>query len=282
MSEQQATSQTENALTNEMDKEFNENEFLEKVKQAAEDGAKQGTKGSFGSDLVKVLLLKVMLPVLIIIAVMMLILPRMSLEDKIKGLIEVEAPVENHDMTLENTGILGYTVADFQDAILGDSSKLKELEVLSYKVADAVVITDTGLLNLKVFTKTQLITYHGTAVYSIDLSKINKDSIKMNEENKVITLAIPHATLKPINIQASDIEFGDTEKGLLAFGEVKLSPEDQANIQVEAQNKMEEKLVEEKIADEADRFGKMAVWEIYQPIITNVSPEYSLEIIFTD
>lgn len=282
MSEQQATSQTENALINEMDKEFNENEFLEKVKQAAEDGAKQGTKGSFGSDLVKVLLLKVMLPVLIIIAVMMLILPRMSLEDKIKGLIEVEAPVENHDMTLENTGILGYTVADFQDAILGDSSKLKELEVLSYKVADAVVITDTGLLNLKVFTKTQLITYHGTAVYSIDLSKINKDSIKMNEENKVITLAIPHATLKPINIQASDIEFGDTEKGLLAFGEVKLSPEDQANIQVEAQNKMEEKLVEEKIADEADRFGKMAVWEIYQPIITNVSPEYSLEIIFTD
>lgn len=282
MSEQQATSQKENALINEMDKEFNENEFLEKVKQAAEDGAKQGTKGSFGSDLVKVLLLKVMLPVLIIIAVMMLILPRMSLEDKIKGLIEVEAPVENHDMTLENTGILGYTVADFQDAILGDSSKLKELEVLSYKVADAVVITDTGLLNLKVFTKTQLITYHGTAVYSIDLSKINKDSIKMNEENKVITLAIPHATLKPINIQASDIEFGDTEKGLLAFGEVKLSPEDQANIQVEAQNKMEEKLVEEKIADEADRFGKMAVWEIYQPIITNVSPEYSLEIIFTD
>ena len=282
MSEQQATSQTENALINEMDKEFNENEFLEKVKQAAEDGAKQGTKGSFGSDLVKVLLLKVMLPVLIIIAVMMLILPRMSLEDKIKGLIEVEAPVENHDMTLENTGILGYTVADFQDAILGDSSKLKELEVLSYKVADAVVITDTGLLNLKVFTKTQLITYHGTAVYSIDLSKINKDSIKMNEENKVITLAIPHATLKPINIQASDIEFGDTEKGLLAFGEVKLSPEDQANIQVEAQNKMEEKLVEENIADEADRFGKMAVWEIYQPIITNVSPEYSLEIIFTD
>ena len=265
-----------------MDRDFNENEFLEKVKQAAEEGAKQGTKGSFGSDLVKVLLLKVMLPVLIIIAVMMLILPRMSLEDKIKGLIEVEAPVENHDMTLENTGILGYTVADFQDAILGDSSKLKELEVLSYKVADAVVITDTGLLNLKVFTKTQLITYHGTAVYSIDLSKINKDSIKMNEENKVITLAIPHATLKPINIQASDIEFGDTEKGLLAFGEVKLSPEDQAKIQIEAQNKMEEKLIEEKIVDEADRFGKMAVWEIYQPIITNVSPEYSLEIIFTD
>ena len=263
-----------------MEDDYYNDEFLEEVKKAAAEGAAQGTKSNFGADFIKTLLLKVMLPALVVIAAMMLILPRVSLEDKIKDLISTEKPVEDHDQTLENNGFLGYTVADFQKAILSDSTKLKELEVLSYKVADAATITDTGLFNLKVFTKTQLITYYGTAIYTIDLGKIREDSIVLDEDSKKITLTIPHSTLKPINIQASDIKFGDVDKGILAFGDLKLSIEETQKVQMEAQKKMEEKLTEEKIADEADKFGKMVVWEIYQPIVTRVSPEYTLEIAF--
>lgn len=259
---------------------FNEEEFLEKVKDAAAEGARKGAGGGFEKGLFRMLLLKMMIPALVVVALMMLVLPRISLGGSIKDLFTVDAPVENHDLTLANKGILGYTVADFQDAVLKDSTKLKELEVLSYKVTDAATLTKTGLMNIKAFTKTQLITYHGTAVYSVDLSKITRDSIKLDEENKKVVIEIPHAQLKPINIQAEEIEFGDVDKGLLAFGDLTMTPDQMKEVQVEAQKKMEAKLIEEKIVDEADRFGKLAVWEIYQPIIAGVSSQYSLEVVF--
>lgn len=65
--------------------------------------------------------------------------------------------------------ILGYTAADFQDAILGDSEHLKKLEVYKINVSDAVQLTDTGLTNLKIFTKTQLLIFKGMATYTVDL-----------------------------------------------------------------------------------------------------------------
>ena len=45
---------------------------------------------------------------------------------------------------------------------------------------------------------------------------------------------------------------------------------------------MEEKLKEEKTSEEADRFAKMSVWELYQPIISNMDPEYQLEVEFSE
>ena len=263
-----------------MDNNFNEKEFLEKVEKAAMEGASKAAKGSFTADLIKSLLIKVMVPALIVVAVMMLILPRISLGGTIKSLFETEKPVEGHDMTIENHGILGYTAADFEKAILGDSSKLKKIEVLSYKVSDAVTITNTGLINLKIFTKNQLITYHGTAVYTIDLSQVTNDDITVNETGKTVTMRIPHSELVPINIQSSDIEFGDVEKGLLSFGDIKMTPQQQAEVQTEAQKRMTSVLEERKISEEADRFGKMAIWEMYQPLITAISPEYVLIITF--
>ena len=263
-----------------MNEEFNEKEFLEKVEKAAMDGASKAARGSFAGDLLKTIIIKLMVPTLVIIAVMMLILPRISLGSSLKGLLDTEKPVEGHDMTLENHGILGYTTADFADAILGDSSKLKKIEVLSYKVSDAVTITNAGLANLKIFSKNQLITYHGTAVYTIDLSEVTNDDIKVDETAKTVTMTIPHSELVPINIQASDIEFGDMEKGLLAFGDIKMTPEQQNQVQQEAQNRMGEVLIRENIADEADRFVKMAIWEMYQPLISAVAPEYLLIVSF--
>ena len=43
---------------------------------------------------------------------------------------------------------------------------------------------------------------------------------------------------------------------------------------------MNEKLEEQKSAEEADRFAKMSVWEIYQPVINKVTTGYSLNVEF--
>ena len=262
---------------------FDEGAFLEKVQQAAMEGAKKGSGAGIAKGLGLKFFFKVIFPILIIVGIMMFVIPKISLGPDlsgIKGLFEVDKPVEGKDLTITNHGFLGYTAADFAEAVLSDKTALKKLNVMSYKISDAATLTDTGLANLKVFTKNQLITYHGTAVYTVDLSLLSVESFSLDESSKKVTLRIPHVELEPINIQASDIEYGDVEKGLLAFGTIKLNPEDMSRVQTEAQNKMVQKLLYDNIAAEADRFAKVAVWELYQPVISSVSPEYRLEVVF--
>ena len=57
-----------------------------------------------------------------------------------------------------------------------------------------------------------------------------------------------------------------------------MTPEQQQEVQSEARTKMMEKLEAENTAEEAERFAKLSVWEIYQPIINTVTKGYSLEI----
>ena len=196
----------------------------------------------------------------------------------LKDIVSRDVPVEERDLTLENHGILGYTAADFQEAIIGDSEQLKKLEVFETEVSDAVQLTNTGLANLKVFTKTQLLTYKGTATYTVDLGELSKDDITLDEEKMTVHIKIPDAELEPININENDIEFGDVERGLLGIGKMSMTPEQQQEVQSEARNKMMEKLEADNTAEEAERFAKLSVWEIYQPIINQVTSGYSLEV----
>ena len=254
-------------------KEINEEELLKKVEKAAQKGA---NKAKLGQTLLSIL------PTLIVIGLLAyLILPKVEmLNFKFNSVFHIDDSIADHDHTIDNNGIFGYTTADFEEAILGDSSKLKKLEVYKQEVSDVAQITDTGLLNWGVFTKNQLITYNGTAVYTVDLSTIRKGDIVVDDENKVITLRIPHAVQEEINIPEDQIQFGDTSKGLLAFGDIKMTMEQAAGVQREARKRMQQKLDDDKVLETADRFAKLSVWEIYSPLIKGVAKNYSLEVQF--
>lgn len=257
-------------------------EILGKIENAAREGARQGSKESRGGrggiglfETIKTLIL------LILIAVVVFMAYRFNnFTGNLKELVERDVPVEERDLTLENHGILGYTAADFQEAILGDSEQLKKLEVYTIEVSEAVNLVDTGLANLKVFSKTQLLTYKGIATYTVDLGQLSKDDISLDEEKMTVHLRIPHAVQETININEDDIEFGDVDRGVLGFGKISTTPEENKEVVAEARNKMEEKLEKEGTINTADRFAKMSVWEIYQPIIDKVTTGYSLEVEF--
>jgi hypothetical protein len=246
----------------------NEDQFLKQVEKAARKGAASGSRrsGLFSS----------ILTIVLVIAVFLAAKRLMDPSDLLKR----EVPVEGHDMTLKNQGFFGYTAADFAEAVLGDSSQMKKLEVYTREVSDAATVTDTGLGRFKVFTKTQILTYHGTVTYMVDLSSLSEKDITVNEEDHKVTIRIPHAEEGEINIPSDRIEFGDVDKGMLAFGKIKLTAEESSKVQTEARNKMAEKLKEDKVSEEADRFAIMSVWEIYHPLIVSVSPAYELEIEF--
>ena len=191
-------------------------------------------------------------------------------------------PVEDHDLTLDNDGIFGFTVADFEEAILGESTRQKKLIVEEQEVYVNTAITETGLFNLGVFNKAQALTIHGTGQYTIDLSEITRGDISLNEDTYELTIRIPHAVLHKVFFDPSRTEVGHTEKGGLAFGESKLNAEQQKDFEVEATEKLTEKLNEPARFQEADRFAKLSAYETYQPIVRTVSPAYKVVIQFQE
>ena len=261
----------------------NPEEFYKKVEEAAREGAREGARSGSGGRVSGIVgLFRLILMLLPIVLMVLLFIRFQSFTGNIKEIFERENPVEEHDLTLENHGVLGFTAADFQEAILGESRQSKILEVYTINVSEAVQLTRAGLANLKIFSKNQLITYHGDATYTVDLGQLSKDDITLKDDDKEkkVYLVIPLPKLKEINIPENKIEYGDLKKGFLAIGDLKLTPQQITEVQNAARKKMEEKLEQENVMETAERFAKMSVWEIYQPIIDGVTSGYSLEVEF--
>ena len=204
-----------------------------------------------------------------------------SIVDTAKSFFVLEESAENHDLTLRKFRFFGYKAADFEEAVIGDSQELKKLEVYSQEVSDVAMLTQTGLGNISAFSKYQYITYNGKATYTVDLGKLTREDVIVNNEEKSVTIKVPKPVLEPINIPSENIEFGEVERmSIFAFGDIKLTPEEQAKVETEAKKQMEAKLETDKTADEAMHAAEHVIWELFQPMISGVSPSYKLNIEF--
>lgn len=194
-------------------------------------------------------------------------------------------PVDNHDLTLSNHGIFGFKVVDFSKVILGKAQQQANLEVETRKASVNITSTDAGLFGLKVFSKKQLVTVHGTGIYTVDLSKITADNISLDENTYTVTLRIPHATISEdtgVSWNPEDTEIGDIERGWLGFGDMKMNAEQQKKFETEAKDKLYTELSSTENMNTADEFAILSVTNVFQPVIESVSPAYKLKVEFQD
>ncbi len=254
--------------------EMNENDIQKVIKKAERRGRR---KGWFAR--IRTFILGIIIGMLLLTA-FTAYMHGLAVKDAFRALFTTETAVEDRDLTLINHRIFGYKAADFAEAVLGDEEQLKKLEVYSRDVSDVSTITQAGLFKSKAFSKYQLITYNGKAVYTVDLSGLKADDITLDEETKVVTMKVPLPQLEPINIPSEDIQFGDVEKGAFAFGNIKLTPEQQAEVETHAKARMLEKLEAENVAADAKAAAEHSIWEIFQPVISNMSSKYKLKVEF--
>ncbi len=191
----------------------------------------------------------------------------------------VETTKESADELLDET-FTGYTAVDFKNAVLGEASQHQELIVMEQPLEISTTITKAGLGNLSIFSKVKNISYSGTGVYTVDMKDIDEDHITVDEEAKTVTVKIPHTVLQYVNIDYDKVEFEKTDKGLLAFGDLSLTTEQQNELDKSIQSAMKEKLETKELLEKADEFATMKTWEIFQPLITAVSSEYKVEMVF--
>lgn len=200
-----------------------------------------------------------------------------GLKDQLFG--TVETTKESADEILDET-FTGYTAVDFQDAILGEASQHQEIIVMEQPLEISTTITKAGLGNLSIFSKVKNINYAGTGVYTVDMQGFTKDNVSVDTNKQVVTVTIPHSTLQYTNIDYDNCEFEDTEKGLLAFGDLSLTTEQQNELEKSITSAMKEKLNTTDLLSKADEFAEMSVWNMFQPLVTAISPSYTLEVQF--
>ena len=254
--------------------ETNDKEMKQALKQAERRGRR---KGWFAR--IRTFILGIIIGMLLL-TVFTAYMHGLAVKDAFRALFTTETAVENHDLTLINHRIFGFKVADFADAVLGDEEQLKKLEVYSREVSDVATLTQAGLFNIKAFSKYQVITYNGKAVYTVDLSGLTADDITLDEETRTVTMKVPAPVLEPINIPSENIQFGEVEKEAFAFGNIKLTPEQQSEVETQAKARMLKKLEDENVIEDARMAAEHSIWEIFQPMISNLSSKYTLKVEF--
>ena len=249
--------------------DFDKDELIKSVEQAAYKGAK---KAGARSNLIASIPM-----ILVLVLLAMLVLPKYI---KPFSSVNPSSLDDDNSLVVHDDILPGHTTAEFAEAVLGDSKQLKKIVVFEQELSDAVTIVDTGLFDWGIFTKQKIIIYTGVVDYTVDLSTLSKESISLDDEKKIVTISIPHVKQEDINIPDEKIKFGDTEKGLLALGDIKLTPEQNSEVKIVAKEMMQKKLDSENIEETADKFAILSVYDIFSQVIKGVAQDYSLEVSF--
>ena len=172
----------------------------------------------------------------------------------------------------------GRTVAEFQPVILEKFNEESKLEVLSVDAAEPVNVTAQGFMGIG--DKSQTLTYRGSGEFYVDLSSLDARNITLDDEKQCITISIPHTKLEPIESNPDKFEAGETEKGFLAFGEMKFTAKEYNKLEKEAKQKVFDAVNKPENFTRADDRAIEEMKKIYDPVVKAVDASYSVNIDF--
>ena len=182
---------------------------------------------------------------------------------------------------LSEGAIMNTTAADISSAILGEARQKQELVVWEQDVQVDSKITK-ALANLSAFAKTKTIHSYGTGVFTVNMGAVDEEAIDVNKKKRTVTISIPHAQLQYITKDLAKTEFEDTEHAVLGFGDVKLTQEQQNLLEQSIEDAMRDELESEGCLADADRAALLVVYDVYQPLITQVDSSYKLDVKFAE
>jgi len=182
---------------------------------------------------------------------------------------------------LDPDAVKSSTYIDFNDAILKEARQEQQLVVWEQDIQVDTEISHE-LAGLAVFKKTKTVHSYGTGVFAVDMSQITEDSITVDEAAKTVTIAIPRTHLRYITKDLDKTEFEQTDHAILSFGDIKLTEEQQNILDQSIEDAMRTELTTADEYGQADDAALLKVYETYQPIVAQLSDQYTLNIMFTD
>ncbi len=204
------------------------------------------------------------------------------------ALVTIIAVIRNNDSLAvpsageaELDGGILYTEADFQQAVLLGARETAQLVVYEREVSVESTLKRT-FADWAIFTKTKTMRSYGTGSYAVDLTSLSREDIKVDVVNYTVTVRIPHAALYAVTPDYTKTEFEDTERGLLAFGEIKLTSEQQNELEKQVLAEMTEALSAPEELKKADEEALERCETLFSPLVAGVSGDFGAAVVFDE
>jgi len=167
-----------------------------------------------------------------------------------------------------------------EETLVSQIHQKQELITLEIDMTEKVTLDDSWG-NLEIFKKVQSINYVGTGTYVIDLSTLKTENITIDNKDKKITVKSAAPTIKGVTVKEEKTEYQTPDNGLLRFGEIKLTPEENQMLLRNVKDKMLKKMAEQEFFSQATTSSKSTLIGLIQNIIQNETKNsYNIEIQF--
>lgn len=167
-----------------------------------------------------------------------------------------------------------------EETLVNEIQRKQELITLEVQMTEKVILNDSWG-SLDIFKKLQSINYAGTGTYTVDLSSLKAENITIDDKLKKVTVKVAPPTIKGVSINEEKTEYQTPENGLLRFGEIKLTPEENQMILRNIKEKMLGKMSEQDFTSEAKASTEKTIRDLIQSIVlSKTTVAYSIEVLF--
>lgn len=233
-------------------------------------------KQKANTTIIKIGGLRFTLPIILILLVL-LIAATSFLVPSIRDALGIGSwPTAFKDLLPEE--LMGYNETEISDTILGKTQDKGELVVMEQEVSVKMELT-RALWNIPLFEKTKTVYSYGVGGFAVDLHEITEGALSWDSSTKVMTITIPQAYLTYIDPDYSKTEFGDTQRAILAFGDIKLTQEQQNVLNVEIEEAMEKALNTETRLRVANIKAKQKVGELLKPLVKEINDGINVNVV---
>ena len=153
-----------------------------------------------------------------------------------------------------------------RDAIVKKIHEKQDLITTEVELNNKIILDDSWG-NLDVFKKLISIDFYGTGIYTVDLSKLDKENVLI-EPLTTITFKLPKPKVKSITLNEDKTVF-KTENGLLRFGDIKLTPAENQLLNKKSKEKMHAQLNQKQLVESslssAEKMIKKNIQRILSP-----------------
>ncbi|HPF18316.1 MAG: DUF4230 domain-containing protein [Anaerovoracaceae bacterium] len=171
--------------------------------------------------------------------------------------------------------VMGYKTVEVRDSLLSQARSTRYLVVLEQDVRVDVQVSQM-LWNIPLFEKTKVIHAYGKGAFGIDLSDLTEDAVQIDHNIREVVLILGGAELLYVENDYEKTTYEETEHALLAFGDIRLTAEQQTVVDRDIQNAMKKALEEGSAREEAKKKIRRSAEAFFAPIIHAIVPGYEI------
>lgn len=168
------------------------------------------------------------------------------------------------------------------DTVINEIKQQNSMIVLEVEAEQPIEVSK-AFWNLEVFKKSKNIMFYGIGQFTVNLSTVTSESIDIDDDTKIVNISINKPILENVFIDEEKTDFKETEKGMLAFGDYKITFEQYNDIVVEAKEKITNQINSELTFERAKSSAAANIVSLIKSVLLNSDySDYNIKINFNE